>query len=256
VTDNGEITPGGQGGGIWSDESLVLRNDTISQNVASAQIGDGGNLYNSGFATDVTAKNTIIAEALTSGNCGGPMPTSLGNNLGFQSTGDSYPCFSPGGGNVFADPMLGGLADNGGPTRTQAIAAGSGALNAGSGCEATDQRAFLRGGPAGPCDIGAFELGATPPPPPTPLDTTPPDTRIDKARVKGAKRKARFRFSSSEAGSTFLCKLDSKAFVPCRSPDTYKHLKRRKHELRVEAVDPAGNADPTPAVKKFRIRRS
>lgn len=268
VTNNGEITPGGQGGGIYSrNGSLVLRNDTISQNVASSQIGDGGNLYNAGSAASVTAKNTIVAEALTSGNCGGPLPTSLGNNLSFESTGDTYPCFTPGNGNVFDDPMLGPPQDNGGPTQTEAIGPGSAALDAGSGCEATDQRGLFRGGTAGPCDIGAFELGATasppappspsppaPSPPASPADTTPPNTTITKAKINQARHRATFRFFSSEPGSTFFCKLDKKAFAPCRSPKTYKHLKRGKHKFQVEARDAAGNLDASPAIKKFKLK--
>ena len=63
-----------------------------------------------------------------------------------------------------ADPKLGPLQNNGGPTVTEAIAAGSPAVDAvpasGAGCEPTDQRGVLR--PAGAaCDSGAFEL-ATP----------------------------------------------------------------------------------------------
>jgi CSLREA domain-containing protein len=268
VTNNGEITPGGKGGGILSAYgTLVLRNDTISQNVASSQIGDGGNLYIDGPATTVTAKNTIVAEALTSGNCGGPLPTSLGNNLGFESTGDTYPCFTPGNGNVLGDPMLGPPQDNGGPTQTEAIGPGSAALDAGADCEATDQRGLFRGGTAGPCDIGAFELGATasppappspsppaPSPPASPADTTPPNTTITKAKINQARHRATFRFFSSEPGSTFFCKLDKNAFAPCRSPKTYKHLKRGKHKFQVEARDAAGNLDASPAIKKFKLK--
>ena len=60
------------------------------------------------------------------------------------------------------NPMLGPLADNGGPTMTQALPRSSPAVNAGgrtgtSSCPGTDQRGLSRlWGPA--CDIGAFEL--------------------------------------------------------------------------------------------------
>src|SRR5690606_21315726 len=55
--------------------------------------------------------------------------------------------------------MLGALADDGGPTRTMALLAGSVAVDGGT-CEkiTTDQREFLR--PAGNCDIGAYEYAA------------------------------------------------------------------------------------------------
>jgi HYR domain-containing protein len=71
------------------------------------------------------------------------------------------------------DPLLGPLQDNGGPTFTQALLAGSPAINAipagVNGCGSTltsDQRGVSRPQGAG-CDIGAFEASA-------PADTTPP----------------------------------------------------------------------------------
>jgi predicted outer membrane repeat protein len=58
---------------------------------------------------------------------------------------------------TIADPKLGPLANNGGPTRTMALLAGSPARNAGAGCPATDQRGVAR--PQGSaCDIGAYEV--------------------------------------------------------------------------------------------------
>src|SRR5438045_8503037 len=58
------------------------------------------------------------------------------------------------------DPLLGPLADNGGPTRTHALLPGSPAINAGnsSGAPATDQRGAGR---VGPVDIGAYEFVPT-----------------------------------------------------------------------------------------------
>lgn len=67
-------------------------------------------------------------------------------------------------------PMLGPLADNGGPTWTHALLPGSPAIDAGDPalCEATDQRGVARpkngdgdGNPV--CDIGAFEADFTQP---------------------------------------------------------------------------------------------
>jgi hypothetical protein len=58
-------------------------------------------------------------------------------------------------------PLLGPLANNGGPTDTHALLAGSPAIDAGGICAPTDQRGVTR--PQGPaCDIGAFEAPATP----------------------------------------------------------------------------------------------
>jgi hypothetical protein len=83
----------------------------------------------------------------------------------------------------------------------------------------------------------------------------PPDTKILKARIKSKKRRATFRFASTEEGSTFVCKLDKKPFRSCKSPKTYKKLKRGRHRFQVKSVDPAGNPDSTPAIRKFRVRK-
>jgi hypothetical protein len=60
---------------------------------------------------------------------------------------------------ILGDAGLGPLADNGGPTWTHALLAGSPALDAAddSVCPSTDQRGVAR--PQGSnCDIGAFEF--------------------------------------------------------------------------------------------------
>jgi hypothetical protein len=62
---------------------------------------------------------------------------------------------------LMADPLLGPLADNGGPTFTHALLAGSPALDAGLGGGSVDQRGVSRPQGAGP-DIGAFEWTALP----------------------------------------------------------------------------------------------
>lgn len=94
------------------------------------------------------------------------------------------------------------------------------------------------------------------PAPPEVTDTMPPET----SRIKGARRvvrgkRAKYRFSSSELGSTFECRVDEKAFKPCASPFKLrtKRLRPGRHKLLVRAVDPAGNADPTPARKRLKV---
>ena len=87
-------------------------------------------------------------------------------------------------------------------------------------------------------------------------DTTPPDTKITKGPPKKThKRKATFKFTSTEGKSTFQCKLDKKPFKACGSPKTYKKLKPGKHVFKVRAIDKAGNVDPTPAKRKFTVLR-
>jgi len=85
-------------------------------------------------------------------------------------------------------------------------------------------------------------------------DTTPPQTKIVKGpKAKTHARKVKVKFTSSEAGSTFKCKLDKKPVKSCKSPKTYKKLKPGKHVFKVWAIDKAGNKDPTPAKRKFKV---
>ena len=156
-TDNGNNVIGGQGGGIYNTTSgtVTLENVTIGANRASNVGGDGGNIYNTG---SMSARNTLVDEALTSGNCGGILPTSNGHNLDY-SFNSAEPCF----GSVPTDvtgmnPLLGPLQDNGGPTPTMALGLGSGAIDKGITVAATptDQRGVPRPFGAAP-DIGAYE---------------------------------------------------------------------------------------------------
>jgi hypothetical protein len=85
-------------------------------------------------------------------------------------------------------------------------------------------------------------------------DKTPPQTTIrrgPKARTRS--RTAKFKFVSSEAGSIFQCKLDRGKFKKCRSPKKITRLKPGKHVFKVRAIDAAGNVDPTPAKRVWRV---
>jgi Ca2+-binding RTX toxin-like protein len=113
-----------------------------------------------------------------------------------------------------------------------------------------------------------FPIPTPPPPPPPPepsgprppvQDRKPPQTKIV-ARPRavlttnGGKRRVVVRFTASERGVTFRCKLDRKPFLPCASPRAYS-LAIGKHAIRVRATDAAGNADPTPALLRLQVRR-
>jgi Ca2+-binding RTX toxin-like protein len=67
-------------------------------------------------------------------------------------------------------------------------------------------------------------------------------------------RRVAFRFASSEAGSSFRCKLDRKPYRGCSSPRAYA-VEAGRHAFRVFAIDPAGNPDPSPATFRFRVVR-
>ena len=83
----------------------------------------------------------------------------------------------------------------------------------------------------------------------------PPETTITKApKTRSSNTRATFEFTSSESGSTFECRLDEKAFVPCQSPATYR-VKKGRHTFEVRAIDGAGTVDPSPATASFRIVR-
>jgi CSLREA domain-containing protein len=173
----------GFGGAVYTagDAVLTILSSTISSNTANSDnnvSGDGGGIYRNSSAGTLTIANTILAgNAVGTGvatpntQCSGTF-TSLGHNLrsatdpncnGFTATGDF----------VDPNPMLGVLGPNGGPTPTIPLLPGSPAIEAGDpspldglppACPSVDQRGFLRGGGASVCDIGAFEVGASPPP--------------------------------------------------------------------------------------------
>ncbi len=89
-------------------------------------------------------------------------------------------------------------------------------------------------------------------PPPVP-DTTKPKVTIKKApKAKSTATTAKFKFVSNEAGSTFKCKLDKKAFAKCKSPKTYKKLKPGKHAFKVKATDAAGDVSAV-VKRKFTV---
>jgi hypothetical protein len=188
----------GSGGGIADEavgtRTVELRSSTVTGNRVFATSGqpaitDGSNL-DPGPSTN--AGNTIVSEAGGSlDNCADPVG-SVGFNLegdalavhranscGFSQPGDQNSVSNTG-----LDPTL---ADNGGPTLTHKLNAGSIAIDKGktSAGETTDQRGLGRpsdfagianaaGGDGS--DVGAFELQAPAPPAPpqaAPVTTSP-----------------------------------------------------------------------------------
>ncbi len=136
--------------GLNPNTLLDMKNLTIAEN--SAQ--EGGGVFRSGDFGNIQMANTIIAQN-TSANCAGDL-ISLGHNLSDDDT-----CGLVSEGDLpNRNPALGPLADNGGPTPTHYLLAGSPAVDGASDCPPpdVDQRGFPR--PQGlACDIGAVEVG-------------------------------------------------------------------------------------------------
>jgi uncharacterized repeat protein (TIGR01451 family)/CSLREA domain-containing protein len=170
------------GGGGALDEAGVanLNNVTITNNTADAD-GDGpepgpavpaaggGVLQRDGGT--VNFRNTIIAGNFLSASpdCAGTLTSQdynlIGNTAGCTIAGTTT-------NNVVTPlPLLGPLADNGGPTETHALLPGSPAVDAanpaapgsgGNACQTDDQRGVQRpqdgnGDSSARCDIGAYE---------------------------------------------------------------------------------------------------
>ena len=86
------------------------------------------------------------------------------------------------------------------------------------------------------------------------VDSTAPDTNIT-AGPNGATASsaASFRFTSTEAGSSFECLIDDGDWADCSSPKAYSSLAAGSHTFMVRAVDAAGNEDPTPATATWTV---
>jgi hypothetical protein len=105
----------------------------------------------------------------------------------------------------------------------------------------------------GACDTGVVSWTATTTA--IPPQRTAPNTQIRGGPPRSTRaRSASFRLASSKPGSRFQCKLDRGRWTSCRSPKTYRNLRPGPHVFRARAIDAAGNVDPTPAARSWRIR--
>ncbi|HSH03785.1 MAG TPA: Ig-like domain-containing protein [Anaerolineae bacterium] len=146
----------GEGGAISSDSTspAIIEYITLSHNSAS---NGGGALHGN---RNITLANSIIANTINGRDCTDDINNRLVDG-GYNLIEDGS-CLSASS-SQSGDPNLADLADNGGPTLTQAILADSPARNGipygVAGCDSmaiTDQRGVNRFGDAG-CDIGAYE---------------------------------------------------------------------------------------------------
>jgi hypothetical protein len=169
------------GGGIWNEWQTEVVNSTIAGNKAT---GEGGGAYNhensgtkvvlisstldgnraasgsglgTGGGSPSDSSGYVLGDTIVGANSGsaqcvldGQILTSLGHNLGSDRS-----CRLVASGDLSGvNPVLRPLANNGGPTPTQALGATSPAIDAGD-CQPLDQRGFPR--PPVRCDIGAYE---------------------------------------------------------------------------------------------------
>ena len=80
------------------------------------------------------------------------------------------------------------------------------------------------------------------------VDTTPPMAYIDThPPLNDQLATATFTFHSNDATAAFECRLNGSAYAACATPKTYTGLMSGNYTFQVRAVDPAGNASPTPA---------
>ena len=85
-------------------------------------------------------------------------------------------------------------------------------------------------------------------------DVTPPDTTITGGPPAVTNStNASFTLSSSEANSSFACKLDGGAFAACASPTNYSGLAAGSHNFQAQATDSANNTDATPASYSWTV---
>jgi uncharacterized repeat protein (TIGR01451 family)/CSLREA domain-containing protein len=167
-----------QGGGVLlaidpasaeGSEGTVVNSTIAGNSVGAMGLGGGLAVYNPepalGGSAALAVTNTIVA-----GNTGpagasdcAPVATVTSDH---NISSDASCMFTDAGSKQNTNPMLAGLANNGGETDTLALQPGSPAIDAGTnaGCPAADQRGVPRP-QGGACDIGAFELVPAPPGP-------------------------------------------------------------------------------------------
>jgi hypothetical protein len=162
-------TAGTSGGGVMfynggtnPNHTLSIQNSTIANNTATG--GGGGGVARIGDTGAATVQSSIIANNTAATGPDLSSSSSLASfAVSFSLIRDQSGAVITDGGNNLAagtDPQLGALANNGGPTQTMALLAGTPAVNAGSNPAnlSTDQRGLGFPRQVGQTDIGAFEF--------------------------------------------------------------------------------------------------
>jgi hypothetical protein len=156
----------GLGGAVFSrNGSVEVLNSTISANTvsgSSSSTARGIYVLGDGSAAAATLNNALLGEATSSTvdvvaatiNSGTKTTTGAGNLIQSQVGLSGVTIVST------ANPDLGSLADNGGPTRTLALNTGSPAINAGSNSAVTGLSYDQRGSAYDRVDFGTVDIGA------------------------------------------------------------------------------------------------
>jgi hypothetical protein len=175
VTVSGNIAHSGEAGtgGISQEGFAVLYNVTITNNTG---VGNNAGANRGGGIQIGNGKTTVVKNSIIAGNHGGVGPNDcvgeLSGDSKYNLIGDSNECTIPSFVSTFllnVDPLLGPLANNGGPAQTHLPAANSPVLEVGyqfpppaaDGCEVRDQRGVPRPQGGGRCDMGAVEVTST-----------------------------------------------------------------------------------------------
>jgi hypothetical protein len=159
--------------GLYNEADLSAVNTTIANNNGWGFSNDFSGAIGTTLTNVTIAGNNLsgiqsldtfnVVNTITANNTGGDCASSGNiNSLGHNLASDASCGFVGPGDLNSVDPLLGPLANNGGPTPTMALGPGSPAIDAGddTACPSTDQRGVTR--PQGPhCDIGAFEAITT-----------------------------------------------------------------------------------------------
>jgi predicted outer membrane repeat protein len=151
------------GGGVLSTEggTATLDNVTVAHNMAEtdgAGLGVGGGVARTASAGTFSLGDVLLAANTVGagGNgsqCAGLFEGLNGNVIQLQA---GTACVISASITEPVDALIGSLGDNGGPTETVPLLAGSAAIGFAESCTMVDQRGQPR--PETDCDSGAFEL--------------------------------------------------------------------------------------------------
>ena len=199
-TVSGNVSTAAPGGGLFVyGGAFDIHHSTITGNSGTSGSGvtgrsDGATVASISVLSSIIADNTGDDVANLLSGSGTNTFTSLGFNL--VGSGNAATSFNQGTDQTGVSAGLGPLANNGGPTQTHALLAGSLAINAG---DASSTEAFDQRGTGFPrligtrVDIGSFEAAQTP---------SLSITAADASKAEGNSGSTPFTFTVTRSGDT------------------------------------------------------